>query len=80
MHDVTENAVLILSAGHGNEQSLVALHDLDVVYSEHVIHCHGHNSTKTAFGDDLADFNVCDFHGLTSLCCSSGGTVLRLNG
>ena len=67
MEHIAECAILILAAGHGKKNAFISLNNFDVVHGKHVIQCDGYNSTESAFGNDSADFNVCDFHGMTSL-------------
>ena len=51
MNDISEYAVLVLTAGHCNEKSCVALNYLDIVNSDLVVHGDGDNGSETAVGN-----------------------------
>ena len=66
MHNIAEYTVFVFPAGHCHEQPFVPLYDLDVVHGEHVVYGDRNNCPKPSFGNDSSDFNICDFHVMTS--------------
>ena len=62
MNNVTENTVFVLAAGHSCKHSVIALYDLNIVYSKTVVDGNGYDCLEIAFGEGLSDLYLSDFH------------------
>lgn len=66
MYNITEYTVFILSAGHCHKQACVSLYNLDIMYRKHIVNGNRNNCTQPSLCNNPSNFNICDFHKMTS--------------
>ena len=69
MYNIPKGTVFLPSARHSDKKAFRPLHDFDVVDGNFVVQCNGNNGAEPSVIHQLADFNVRNIHGFSSLFC-----------